>query len=274
MPISRLTQRQVDALKPEEMLREVRDSVVRGFGVRVLPSGRKWYFLHIQTDGKRAWRSIGDARAMALECARERARSLLAARRGTCETAVEDGRDILFEDVAEEVFRRYSRHWKPGTLQVNRCYYRNRILPWFKGRAIGDITRPDVQRWFASLHATPVAADRSAPVLSVILRQAEIYGYRPEGSNPCTGIKRYRRRNRERFLNDNEIRRLSHCLDQEAFKAASVDRDCSAAASHRMPEVRDPQSQVVGLSRGQTLPARQQDRPTHGLALLAPAPDP
>ena len=65
------------------------------------------------------------------------------------------------------------------------------------------------------LRSTPVAADRPAPVLSVILRQAEVYGYRPEGSNPCTGIRRYRRRNRERFLNDDEIRRLSHVLDEK-----------------------------------------------------------
>ena len=106
------------------------------------------------------------------------------------------------------------RHWKPSTLRVNLNYYRNQILPWFKGCAIGEITRHDVQRWFASLHATPVAADRSAPVLSVILRQAEIYGYRPEGANPCTGIKRYRRRSRERFLNHDEIRRLSRILDR------------------------------------------------------------
>ena len=62
-------------------------------------------------------------------------------------------------------------------------------------------------------HATPVAADRSAPVLSVILKQAEIYGYRLDGSNPCTGIKRYRRCGRERFLTADEMHRLSHVLD-------------------------------------------------------------
>ena len=47
----------------------------------------------------------------------------------------------------------------------------------------------------------------------MIFRQAETYGYRPEGSNPCTGIKRYRRCGRERFLTSDEIRRLSHVLD-------------------------------------------------------------
>ena len=34
----------------------------------------------------------------------------------------------------------------------------------------------DVRQWFASLHQTPVPADRSATILSVIMRQAEVYG--------------------------------------------------------------------------------------------------
>ena len=113
-----------------------------------------------------------------------------------------------FETVAHEVFHRYERHWKPRTLAVNRVYLRNQIMPWFGGRAIADITRGDVERWFATLFATPAAANRSLPILSVILRQAEIYGHRPEGSNPCKGLRRYRQRGRERFLTVNEVRRL------------------------------------------------------------------
>ena len=63
---------------------------------------------------------------------------------------------------------------------------------------------------------TPRQADRALPVLSVILRQAEIYGYRPEDSNPCRGIRRYRRRGRERFLGPEELRRLGAALDRHA----------------------------------------------------------
>ena len=118
----------------------------------------------------------------------------------------------LFEVVAEEVLQRYGRNWKPRTLAVNRGYYANQILPWFRGRRIADITNADVREWFASLHATPVAADRSAPVLSVIMTCAETYGYRPQESNPCRGIRRYRRKGRERFLSEEEIRRLGRAL--------------------------------------------------------------
>ena len=46
------------------------------------------------------------------------------------------------------------------------------------------------------------------------MRQAEIYGYRPEGSNPCKGIKRYRREGRERFLSAAETRSLAAVLDR------------------------------------------------------------
>ena len=82
----------------------------------------------------------------------------------------------------------------------------------FQGRPIADITRREVQRWFAALHATPAAANRSLPILSVIMRQAEIYGHRSENSNPCAGLRRYRLRGRERFLTFDELRRLGAAL--------------------------------------------------------------
>ena len=66
-----------------------------------------------------------------------------------------------FESVAEEVFRRYGRTWKPRTVTVNRAYLRNQIMPFFRGRPIADIARREVQRWFAALHPTPAAANRS-----------------------------------------------------------------------------------------------------------------
>ena len=69
-----------------------------------------------------------------------------------------------------------------------------------------------MQGWFASLRATPAAADRSTPVLSVIFKEAELRGDRPEGSNPCRGLRRYCRTGRERYLSDDEIGRLASTL--------------------------------------------------------------
>ncbi len=156
---------------------------------------------------------MGDADAVPLDEARRRAASLLGAIRRDGDAYVSPD-ETVFETVADEVFRNYRRHWKPRTLMVNRGYLRNQILPWFRGRNVADITRADVQRWFASLHATPGATNRSAPILSVILREAEVYGYRPQGTSPCVGIRRYRRKGRERFLSGAEIRRLALTLER------------------------------------------------------------
>ncbi len=79
--------------------------------------------------------------------------------------------DIAFETAGDEVFRRYARNWKPSTLNVNQGYYRNQILPWFKGHPIAAITVNDVRRWFASLHETPAAADRADPRPQAHVRQ-------------------------------------------------------------------------------------------------------
>ena len=209
MAATHLTQGRVKALRPRKSTRDIRDASLKGFGVRVYPSGRKRYFIHTQHDGQRIWKVVGDASEINLAEARRSAQAMLAVvRNGTPSTSDE----TLFEKVAGEVFRRYGRTWKPGTLKVNRGYYRNQILPCFRGRQIAEITRGDVQEWFASLHATPFAADRSAPVLSVIMARAEDYGYRPEGSNPCKGIRRYRRQGRERFCSVEEVCRLGRVL--------------------------------------------------------------
>ena len=211
MPSVRLTESRIGALETRKSPYDVRDTELRGFGVRVLPSGGKRFFVHSQHEGRRVWKTVGDTDGIGLEEARRQATELLAAVRRDEPPALAEER--LFEAVAEEVFSRYGRTWKPRTMKVNRNYLRNQLLPWFGGRNIADIDRQDVQRWFASLRATPVAADRSAPVLSVIMRQAELYGWRPEGSNPCAGIRRYRRKGRERFLSEQELRRLGTVLD-------------------------------------------------------------
>ena len=226
MSAARLTQRRVDSLRPRRQVRDVRDAELTGFGVRVMPSGAKRYFIHSQHRGRRVWKIVGDASALAETEARSRARAMLAALR--------DGRDphagapgeTPFETVAREVFDRYGRRWKPGTLRVNRIYFRQQILPFFEGRPIASITREDVQAWFRSLHATPAAANRSVPILSTIMRRAEAWDYRPPDSNPCKGIRRYRQGRSERFLSPEEYRRVAEVLERHEadrpFHAAGV----------------------------------------------------
>ena len=164
MARTRLTQKRVDALKPQRREFTARDTDLKGFGVRVTVAGAKRYVVQSQHNGRRVWTNIGDAKAIGLAEARRRAGQAIAAiRRGDAVIAV-DPETTRFETVAAEVFRRYRRHWKPRTLTVNLSYYKNQILPFFRGRQIAEIGQRDVQQWFAALYATPVAADRSALV--------------------------------------------------------------------------------------------------------------
>ena len=215
MPGIALTDARIGALVPRKASFDIRDGKLRGFGVRVTPSGRKRFFVHCQHRGKRVWKIVGDFDVIDVTEARSRAAAILAAiRRG--EPAPARPEEALFEAVAETVFRRHERIWKPRTFLVNRGYLRNQILPHFAGRPVADIDRRAVRNWFASLAATPASADRSMPILSVIMREAEAMGLRPEGSNPCRNVRRYRRKGRERFLSDEEIRRLSAALAARA----------------------------------------------------------
>ncbi len=226
MAAIRLTQRRVDTLRPRKTVRNVRDAELKGYGVRITPSGTKRYFIHSQHRGHRFWKIVGDAAVMTEAEARACARSMLAALRDDRDIEVEASGNALFETVAEEVFTRYGRRWKPRTLAVNRSYLHGNILPCFAGKPIAEIDRDEVQRWFRSLHATPAAANRSAPILSVIMQQAEAWGLRPEGGNPCKGIRRYRQKRRERFLSPEEYRRLGMVLDRhearQPFQVAAL----------------------------------------------------
>ena len=259
MPGITLTDARVRALRPRKTAHDTRDGKLRGFGVRVLPSCRKRFFVHCQHRGERIWKIVGDADSIGVGEARSRAGAILAAiRRG--EDAPRDPGETLFEAVAETVFQRYQRVWKAGTLNVNRGYLRQQILPHFAGRPVADIDRREVRNWFASLRATPAAADRSMPVLSVIMREAEAMGLRPEGSNPCRGIRRYRRKGRERFLSDDEIRRLAATLSAHAGRQPLAGRRRPPPSPDRMPQERDSDAPLVRLPRRPSLPPRQQVR--------------
>ena len=127
-----------------------------------------------------------------------------------------------FEDIAEPILLRHARLWKPSTLSVCRSYLRNQILPFFAELPVADITHAHVRRWFAGLGATPAAANRSLPVLSVILKGAEALGHRTDASNPCIGIKRHRLRGRSRFLTSREVHRLGAALDAHEARAPAA----------------------------------------------------
>ena len=105
MPNIALTEARVKALRPRPSAYDIRDAKLKGFGVRVLPSGAKRFFIHIQHRGQRIWKIVGDASAITVDDARARAASLLATIRCGADAPV-SADATRFETVAETVFRR------------------------------------------------------------------------------------------------------------------------------------------------------------------------
>src|SRR3546814_2800668 len=58
----------------------------------------------------------------------------------------------------------------------------------------------------------PYQANRTLGVLSKMFNLAEVWGLRPDGSNPCLHVKKYPEQKRERFLSPKEFAALGKVL--------------------------------------------------------------
>ena len=104
---------------------------------------------------------------------------------------------------------------------------------------------------------------------------AEMWGLRPDGSNPGLHIKRYKEEKRERFLNGEEFARLGRVLD-ETLRDGSETPSAVAAirllmlTGCRLSEIQKLQWEHVDLPAGEL---RLRDSKTGGRAVpLAPRP--
>ena len=196
----------------------VLDTDLRGFALKVSANGNKTFIVRAARRLGTAETVLGSADELTAAQAREKAAALI-------EAAVDERRHgPAFRDFAGEFMRRHARRWKPATREGNALILRRYLVPFFAAMRVADIARADVERWFDSMSATPGNANRALPVLSVMMRQAELWDLRPQGSNPCRGVRRYKMKPRERFLSLDELKRLGFVLDhaEDAQAAAAI----------------------------------------------------
>lgn len=153
------------------------------------------------------------AGALSAPAARAEARRLLIrATLADLPTAPEQRKVPLFTDFAEEFWLDYSPHWKPSTRRTSRSRIYKQLVPRFGKLTVDMIERADINRWRDSMADRGGSFNRSIPIMSVMMQYAEKLGYRPNGSNPCRGVSRFRRDLPERFLSADEYRRLGRVL--------------------------------------------------------------
>ena len=216
--MTRITRKAVDSLTAREREYMVWDSDIKGFGVRVHASGRKVYVVKYRHGGRVIKKTIGPHDAIPPAAARRRAAEII--------TAARTGRDLAgrvlplptsdgptVHDLAGRFLEEHvPGHCKRSTAHSYELAIRRHVLPRLGSRRVAEVTRADVASLHGRMHATPFGANRTLRILSAMFSAAELWGLRPQGSNPCRYVKRFRERKRERFLSDAEYRRLGTAL--------------------------------------------------------------
>ena len=224
--MARITKRIVDALAPQERERVVWDDDLKGFGVRVHPSGRKVYIVKTRYRGKPVKVTIGPHGTVTPADARTRAAEIMSDARAGKHPAAR-GRADADAPTMRELGKRFLDEYVPSHCKASTAAEYGRSVALFIDPKIGKLRVADIQRSdIAALHhgmrETPYQANRTLGVLSKMFNLAGLWGLRPDGSNPCRHVKRFREEKRERFLSDREYRQLGEALKD-------VERDGSEA---------------------------------------------
>ena len=215
----KLTKRTVDAAEGREKEYFLWDDDLAGFGLRVRPSGRKTYVVQYRSLGRRPRRmNLGQHNVVPLEKARIKAMGILSEVGNGADPSAkrQETRDALTVDDLAKRFdtEHIALHVKPSTANGYRINLRTIILPAFGKMAITDVTRMDVARLNSRLHKQPAKANRCLGVISKMFNLAELWGLRPDGSNPTRHIRKYPDVKRDRYLTMEELVRLGSVLKE------------------------------------------------------------
>ncbi|MCY4488032.1 MAG: tyrosine-type recombinase/integrase [Deltaproteobacteria bacterium] len=206
------------------------DSELPGFGVRVYPSGSKYYVVQTRAGGKAAKRvTVGRHGILTAEEARRRAALIIARIKAGEDPAPEPPPVTLVDsptvgNLAKVYLDEHvAVRCKPKTAAMYRLIVNRHLLPALGKTPALAVDHARVTELHHSLRATPVMANEVVGTLSRIWNAAENRGLVPEASNPCRLVVKNRERRRERFLSEEEFRRLGRLLaEAETRKGVSV----------------------------------------------------
>jgi integrase len=218
----RITKRAVDALSAHSDEITLWDTDVKGFGVRARSGGAKTYIVHYRpgAGGRGAplrTMTIGrHGSPWTPNTARGEAKRLL----GLVENGADPAADLSARREApttEELSDRFlAEHVETKLKAQTAIDYRRlaetHVLAVLGKRKAADVSRHEIARLHHGLRATPYLANRVLALMSKMFNLAEAWGIRPDGSNPCRHVGKFRERARERMLSADELARLGSAL--------------------------------------------------------------
>lgn len=194
------------------------DSGMPGFGVRILPSGRRSYLVQYRVGTRSRRLALGAHGVLTTEQARDLASQALAAVRAGGDPA-EDRKQRRQALTVRELADRFDREHiavrvKESTAKEYRRNLTRFILPALGRLRVEEVTRADIARFHHDLRHIPYQANRNIEIIAKMFSLAEMWGLRPDGSNPRRHIRKYAEHKRERFLGAAELKRLGEVLNE------------------------------------------------------------
>jgi integrase len=219
MATGRIAKRVVDGASPASADTYVWDDELSGFGLKVTPTGRKVYIVQYRLGGRRGRTrrvTIGQHGELTPASARIEAKRLLGEVALGRDPASDRDRLKADKSLTAVLDQFMSQHVK-SKLKASTAREYERIcelyvMPRLGCRPVSDIKRQDIAKLHHELASKPYQANRTLALLSKFFNWAEKHGLRPDGSNPCRHIEKYREGRRERFLSEDELARLGNAL--------------------------------------------------------------
>ena len=278
MIAEKLSKTVVERIKATNQDVVVWDNTLPGFGVRVKPSGVRSYIIQYRNRNTSASRrlTIGQhGPLLTFDQAKKQARAMLAdAMRGEDPVEIRNTarRAPSIADLAVDYLERHAVPKKrPKSVRDDRAMLDNIILPKLGPKKVDAIGRRDVEAIQVAMKDRPYQANRVLSLLSKMFNLAVEWKWRPD--NPTKSVERYQEQKRERWLSDEELRRLCAVLDEHHNKRAANAVRLQLLTGARLGEVLTSRKEDFDLHRGiWTKPSHQtKQKRTEHLPLSAQA---
>ncbi|MBV9842272.1 MAG: site-specific integrase [Sphingomonadaceae bacterium] len=263
--MSKLTKLIVDQAVPGSARYTLWDDEVRGFGVRISPSGQKSFILEYRAGagGRGATKrkiTLGVHNSdFTPDAARKEARAILADVRRGSDPAKQrrTSRELpSFRSMADDFLSEAAaaKLLKPASIANYKAVLTRYVYPALGSCKLDAISTGDVRKLHRAMGKTrPVTANRMLAAVGSVYRFAEGDEILPVGSSPARGIKKFKEEGRERYLNTEELQRLGAALIEGAENGLPWPQRAGRQASKHD---RKPENQRTFLSVDETAAVR------------------
>lgn len=223
MATVKLTKSRVDAAEPRTRRYTIFDAELKGFGLRVSPSGQRSWIVEYRANGggrnaaKRRV-TLGSVGTLTPDEARKAARDILAKAQLGTDPASDRAKARRTSTIAELASLFSSEHLeakrKPRTAEHYRDVLERIVLPALGKLRVDTVSRQDIARLHLAWKHTPVQANRMLAIVGSLYGFAVQRGLVAEDTNPARRVEKFKEQRRERFLSEDELARLGAAIQE------------------------------------------------------------